>query len=475
MISFSLLWVDDDFGKKRQSNNGFQLLQFKRQLESDLENRGIIVEIKTSSTGAILDDLVFKRFDLVILDVELSHDDDKPSCPSNGFEVIERIRKIGTKIPIVILTQYLNDTSSPYKDHIHDNKTGYLKAFEKEAYDIANLANFIYEIASRPPISIIILSDLHVGYIPESTNEGFQEDLLTEFRNIAKTMQKHYLVITGDFAWKNPENDLPQAALFVSKLRKALDVTDAGQFHFCPGNHDVSFIDSNPWQRYHSFVEQLAVNDPKLMNRFYAYQDRASILEMFNSRRSTLAVTRGKQESVLFAALNSCNLNKDRKNEVMPEIGESQLNGLRKLLENEPKDQLRFAILHHPLFAAPGGDHPDERPLLDQAKALHQLSSLGFRIIIHGHSHFSAVHEHRIVVLNEGGSPIETKLCVIASPTLGAEPSAATPHRQFLILNISPIVEINRSRTLSLCSRIYNQRTRQFDEGNEIKDNVFWI
>lgn len=323
---------------------------------------------------------------------------------------------------------------------------------------------------------MVILSDLHIGYIPEGSRESFQEILLEELRSLANQTQVHYLVVTGDFAWKNQSADLPRAAVFMTELRYCLGVTDASQFHFCPGNHDASLVDDNPWKYYHGFVEQLAASDPKLRNRFYSYQERAKTLQTFEGRRSTLAVSRGKQDSVLFAALNSCRVRKE--NEIVitePEVGERQWMGLRKLLEGEPCEQLRIAIVHHPLFAAPGGDFPDERPMYDQAKALHQLGALGFRLVLHGHSHFSAVYEHRVAALNEGGSGTPTRLCIISCPTCGAEPSNSTPLRQYLILSVGPGEANKETRSLSLRSRFYNQRKRVWEEGTYVEDHIFEI
>ena len=236
----------------------------------------------------------------------------------------------------------------------------------------------------------------------------------------------------------------------------------------------MCFNNDNPWESYYEFVKELTAGDPQLRHRFYSYHDRTEKLRSFKDRISSLAVARGSQDSILFAALNSCNI-QNNDTIVKPEVGEEQWNGLRKLLENEPIKQLRIAILHHPIFAAPGGDFPDERPLFDQAEAVHRLSNLNFQLLIHGHSHFSAVYEHRVTILNEPSCHSASKLTVIACPTCGAEPSSSTPIRQYMIISIGQYDRATNSRSLRVRTRIYNQSTKTWSEGGAPFDSKIFI
>jgi hypothetical protein len=181
--------------------------------------------------------------------------------------------------------------------------------------------------------------------------------------------------------------------------------------------------------------------------------------------------------------LNSVDLRRgnspEESDHVAPCVGEQQWQYLKRKLKSmaSPVNQLRIALLHHPLYP-PAADYADEEQILeDQAKALQILNDMGFQIVIHGHTHFPCVHEHRRTVLNaaKGPQPVSRKMLTIAAPTLGGEPSGASPLRQYMIVQVGYFEPEKKSRSLSILTRIYDPESEIWHDGSVIAEGTYLV
>jgi 3',5'-cyclic AMP phosphodiesterase CpdA len=376
-------------------------------------------------------------------------------------------------VPAVIVSRYTDTDAAPAIASKHPNTP----MFGKSIDGIERLADFIHGFVERPPFTFVAISDLHAGYIAErdaNASRSFRDSLVADLKRLRQSRRIDYLLVAGDLAWRNQRDDLIEAHTTLSLMRNALQLSDAEAVHLCPGNHDVNYKEKEPWSDFEQFVRSLGADQPGVLSRYYCYNERAQELGHFNDRRSTLAVMSDPKRSVLFAALNSCQTTEE--NKVVAEIGDEQWDALERLASDAPPGQLRIALFHHPLMAAPGGDFQDERALLDQGRALHRLAKLKFRMVIHGHAHFSAIYEHRVSVFNRAGTDEAVpKLVVLACPTAGAEPHQGAPFRQYYVVRVGRFDKSSSLRGLSVETRVFNPVDVSWTDGAEMPEGRFFV
>ncbi len=485
MKTVNVLWLDDDFAHNSPSYD--RLYNYRMRLMSLLENDyDINLQIRecisgSDATAILLDEP--SQFDLSIIDLEL----DDQVTPT-GFKVLERINNVKRSRSVVILSDHVpgknEQDNERFGEKLKAFKYAYLNAFKKTEEGIQELAKFIHVYVEKPSVSFVVLSDIHSGFITRENKRAqtFEKALLKELKNTARHHKPNYLIATGDFAWKSQQEDLPRASSLINKIRTELGLRGDKQFHFCPGNHDVSLKGNENWLYYHDFVTRLAEVEPNIIKRFKSFEWDS--LEEFRSSRDICSISTGIDENVLFVSLNSVDLRKvdssSTKFDVTPCVGEQQWQYLKRKLSSiaAPKNQLRIALLHHPLYPPPAADNPVEEKILeDQAKALQILNDMGFQVIVHGHTHFPCIHEHRRTVLNSSvnSKPISRKILTIAAPTLGGEPSAAAPLRQYMIVQIGFFDPDKKSRSVSILTRIYNPEDETWHDGTSIASGQYIV
>ena len=130
---------------------------------------------------------------------------------------------------------------------------------------------------------------------------------------------------------------------------------------------------------------------------------------------------------------------------------------------------LCFASRWEYAVAVRGGIWREERALADQGKTMQLLSKLGFSLVLHGHTHFSGIHSHRIRVLN-GPTPNEkiSKILTVACSRVSAEPNSAAPHRQYFVLKLGAFEETSGTRSFALETRLFNAAKRTWHPGEAV-------
>jgi len=465
-----VLWIDDDL---RYLEAG------KDTLRSELWRLGITAEIETCARSfeglGLLDD---SPFDLILLDLHFASKDRL----RDGFHFLDKLADKGIKTPVVIVSDYVRGAGRAdetrrlhFESDLRNFKDQYLRAFSKTDRGRDELVQFISEFVSKPPAVIVLLSDLHLGSLSKrgQTLNDFTRDMELEFSEMRIRFKPNYLCVTGDFALKGKPQGLRDAAFFLRRTQQALNIEGSASLHFCAGNHDIFRGEHNPWQGFQGLIEALGESDSAIFRRFSTFRPELGELGTFQKQRDLLAISQGKDASVLFVAFNSVNPDQDNGHTGL--IGNEQWSAFKTRMRKHgfPGSQLRIALLHHHMFPIPV-DHSEieERILMDHATALHQLRAAGIQLVMHGHAHFSCIHWHRFKVLNSFGNERQeenNEMVFIGAPTFNGTPDSGTPVRQYAIVTIGFYDPVSSSRSFEVHTRVYVPTERKWVDGQCVK------
>jgi CheY-like chemotaxis protein len=459
MKSLDMLWIDDEILAVKSA--------WEPSLRDLLLGQNIELRIEALSHGlGAMERIRERHFDLIVLDVRLEGDAHVPT----GWHLLQRLRDARLSRAVVLFTAHVHDASSPSSglgDGAFNQRGDLLAAFEKSPSGLAELAKFIKQFAETPPVTLVVMTDLHFGMSGSVVvRDALVKRVLEDLRSTREKWHPDHLVILGDVAWKGQADDLAFGVRFLERVRAQLDLRDEGALHICPGNHDVVLGSQHPWQAYRDLVGKLADSDGSITKR---YSDGFGQLREFVAPEDLVAVARGRRPGVVFASLNS--VDPEGHQQRITRLGSAQRDRLRYLLRELEVGHgaLRIALMHHPLFPVPSDDElgAEDRILTDGARSFRDLHSLGFQLILNGHSHYSCVHEHRIAVLNErpGMGSVVRRLVVVSVATLGGQPSSATPYRQYAIIQIGHR-KSNGTRDIHLRTRVYSSESEHFEDGD---------
>ena len=470
MREVSVLWLDDDWVNPAAIPK--DLAQARAAVEYELAQAGLVARISQRHNGEIWNDLGEQQVDLLILDYELS----KQPSAQNAFDLLDRLEsRLRSIPPVIVFSQYARHeleavASSHARRRIH-------AVFFKDEQGCKDLARCAVQMLVSSPLSFVVMSDLHVGYLDETggiSQQRFLGSLYHCLESVVKEQAIQGLIICGDFAWKHQQPELVQSFTMIQNIALRLGIRSHDQVFFCPGNHDINFAGNAPsWDSYGELVQLLATTDPGYLRRHEHRNTSIGGRRPFHDQASLFSVVHNEHLGLVVVGLNS-NRPMGHGVEVQASIDEDQWHALTLALERCPRDVLRIALLHHPVFSAPGGVYQDEKALADQGKALQTLAGAGINLVFHGHTHFSAVHAHRIAILNspetlnlKAGSGV-ADLVTVACPSLIAEPSSAAPHRQFMIVKLERIDPHTCTRGLSLRSMVFNPGKCTWSDGSAL-------
>lgn len=483
MPDFRVLWVDDHWNNDKANPKGqshkIDLANYESKLVRDLEAVSVRMILTKRASGAIADDLTSERFDALILDYELSED---PSAPeANAFQLLERLRGgIRSLPPIAVFSRY---STVEMRAHLKGPSRSSLWAvYRMNDTGAEELSSFLKNIALRGSLRFIVISDFHAGFLAETGGIGqddFLHSLAMDIESECAIESLDGLIIPGDLAWRTQGDDLTKAYLALKRIAAAAGLHRPEQVAFCPGNHDLDLSagSTDPWGHFAQFIDLLdqGVGDDYSSRFLVAWNEVLGKRGQFTTPDSLLSVVHNSQRGVVTACLNS-SLPTGKGFEVAPVIEESQWVALQRAMDSRPKNALRIAVMHHPIFSAPGGVQKDDPSLNDQGKAMQLLAKMGFGLVFHGHTHFSGLHAHHIHVLN--GAPHSRKafkIVTISCPSVIAHPNSVSPHRQYFLLKLDAFDQRTRTRSLSLQTRIFNPGDRSWSAGEEVHPGEFDI
>jgi 3',5'-cyclic AMP phosphodiesterase CpdA len=476
MRTLRILWVDDDWDQP-----SLQLLA--DALVDELAAMGVHANFDKVLPKECINRLAFEeeKYFLIITD----HVFERHTPPSNGAQIVEALSSRMRVIPpIVLLTRFLRD---PEYYGITDNqRLRFYRKFTKEPASVGPLAKSIQLLSKAPPLNMLILSDIHCGFAGrrhDARAKAFYDKFIGELSGyVASNWKIDHVIVTGDLAWRKQDDDLADARDLLVEIMRSVGLSSPAALQFCIGNHDLNLRNTtNPLDHYRRFLNSLRSTNPHYVERYIAYQSKIKELGGLSAQEQSLYTDHDPNNNVMFASLNSCAASVRADDPTMlavkGEIGIAQWAALETSTADVGHEgSLRIALMHHPLFATPGGHYDDEPPITDQAQAFHRLTKLGFQIAIHGHSHFACMYEQRMQVLNPSArSDRMSRLLVIAAPTLAAEPSATSPSRQYMVLSLGTRDVDSGKRDVTLHTRSYNEHNSQWSDGQRVAQGHFTV
>jgi CheY-like chemotaxis protein len=479
MREVKILWVDDEWGN---SVSPIDLSRAKNALEAEMLLGGIGAQFVIKSSDDVWSEFgPHQKLDLIILDYELSKDDKERN---NGIELLDRLSsRLNSMPPVILFTRYsrreLESANRLYSSRrIH-------AIYSKDSDGAVDMVKCAARLLGSSPINFFVISDTHVGYLAETggiSQERFLKSLYESIEIVSREHKIEFMISCGDFAWKQQKSELMKSSTMLQNIAGRLKLGSCDQIAITPGNHDISFSSdgSYSWSSFSEFVDILSAMYPGFANRYTFGTRIVGNRPRFNDSTALFSLVHNERLGVVVVGLNS---SKPTGNgyEVEPAIDDQQWDALTEELGKIPKEVLRIGILHHPIFSAPGGVYQDERALEDQGKALQAFANAGVSLVFHGHTHFSAVHSHRLAVINSPaalGQPGAVKiqnLLTVACPSLVAEPSSASPLRQYLIVSLGGADPDTGVRSFCLRSVVFDPATCSWSYGTEIPHGHFWV
>jgi hypothetical protein len=447
----NVIWVDDQVGDVVNT--------WGSALQERLRGSNISLLIKALDHAlGVREVLEDHGADLLILDIDLDHDRDFP----NAFLLLERLTQARISRPVVLVS----GRALEYERELDQYSDRYLGMFEKSSEGMKRLADFIAKYVERPPVTALVMSDLHVGRFAQDRAglERFMSLLERDFEQVRRAYQVNHLIMLGDFVWQGRAADLPIAYEIIRRIRNAMSLSKPNAFHFCPGNHDVDLKSKEPWEPiFRELVNQLAVDDGGVKAR---YEDDVRPVRYFHRPEDLVAFGPGASHGVGFASLCSPDIQEPKQSR----IGHEQFVALKARMETVPDCELKIALMHHCLYPAPFIGQEAEAPIpADSARIYRELSRMGFQLLLTGHSHYSCVHTHELAVLNSRApAPVLHRLVVVSLATLGGEPSQATPSQQYYVLRIGH-QKADGTRRVEVASRVLDPEAEQFIAGQSVE------
>jgi 3',5'-cyclic AMP phosphodiesterase CpdA len=225
-------------------------------------------------------------------------------------------------------------------------------------------------VIAAQPILLLHLSDLHFGQYSRFAGRDLEGLGRTLSKNVQQARQDLQIgpnvglvIVSGDLAETGLREEFRQAAVFLASLAEALDL-DRRQFVFCPGNHDISWLECKAAE---SEYEAQCNRDGRRpveadlrrqmdQRKFYYYN--AFLCDFYGlARLNGLPRQELKNDGWLYdfpdlrlsvAALNSCERESHRSSDHQGALGAAQAQGLMDRWLTEPfSGFLKIVVVHH--------------------------------------------------------------------------------------------------------------------------------
>lgn len=476
MHRIHVLWVDDEWlANADGEHNNEQFEGWEAQWNRTLAAASIELHVTRSASPEVLDKVVRQRFDLLLLDHGFSG-----SSYANAVELLDVLRDVprAANLPVAILSKLQKGAL----DHLaHPQLQG---VFVKDSEGVQALGAFLETLCRPRSLSLLVMSDLHVGFLPQAAigdgtlhHDRFFRSLTDRVARIARESHIDAVVISGDFAWHAPARDLERAAIVVDQIVRAAGVSPVSGLLFCPGNHDICYdrSDAGDLTDFRAFVERLAIGsgEPFFRRFVNAWNPTTKRLGEFHTPNSALSVVVNNEARFVFIGLNSCRTT-GKKFECKGVIDGDQWDDISRCLENVPRDYLRLGALHHPIFSPPDSFWKPDYAMVNQGAALRYFTKHEFSLVVHGHTHFAGVQTHRVRGLNRPGwrsndsADNQPTLLAVSCPSVLAEPDPNTPNRQFFLVRLQQRGSRVGTYDFSLASHVFEPSACQWVNGEEL-------
>jgi CheY-like chemotaxis protein/predicted phosphodiesterase len=356
-----------------------------------------------------------EEIEAIFLDVLFQTTEDNNEGQPLGYRIGKELRRNFNKTPIILFT--VQDELEQIKDApFFFNFDGYItkldfrlwksskeldsaiyRAKTKREEAIKECVEFSTEIISQLNPVILHISDIHRGFSDEEDNNQLYKSTFKSLRRDIESYsaegipKPNLIVVSGDITGKGSINGYKIASKFLEEISSCLDITNE-KVIICPGNHDIS--------RGISKLSYLI--DPELKS----IEENSSPNELYILRFSAFKVFfdnfyQGKQvyhlkennmfnifdyskiHNIVIVTFNSCEkIDHIKHNRNKAYISFETLEKLKQKLDLlDVADKTKIAVWHHPFLFENEGEQ------MFHNNFLNELSKIGFKAFLHGHSH----------------------------------------------------------------------------------------
>ncbi|GIJ23296.1 hypothetical protein Vlu01_39200 [Micromonospora lutea] len=294
-----------------------------------------------------------------------------------------------------------------------------------------------------PHRMIFHISDVHFGTISEGdkqidlhrfvdseNSDRLSVELNREFHAALKrsgcAASDAVLVVSGDSTYTGRQAEFELVNQFLTELCENIGM-DHSQVVLVPGNHDIDWLQtkSNRANRFDNYLT--------FAHQFYGEELFREVFpritwDLKTSGRRPEAreiIYRRTDRTMTFVGLNSCIFEDDQNH--YGYIGKRQLDIVKDLLEQEPPDNVRVAVMHHHLHPFPEPLEPrrgdsvvlDLSTVRDAGFVEQRLERLGFSLLLHGHKHKPQLRETLVRVPQDDVSRVARPLIVSGCGSTG--------------------------------------------------------
>jgi len=422
-----VLWAEDKVSKFKT---------FSKTLDNYLGEH----EMEAAYTHAVDGNALYRHlagasFDVMIADIVMPH-----------WGGIDAVRDLSQRYPGLPMLVVSAKTQEPeflleLKNLVRD---GRLVSFHSAEPREEWCAAVVRAVSYRPP-TILHLSDIHFGRFHGIPGGLSIERLLNPIlAKITEGGPIDLVIISGDLCSVAHEEEFESARVFVANLLFGLKLAP-NRLVIVPGNHDIDRSERLE-RRFSSFVRFLAEvyrDSPEVTtHRFPGLFDGGSRMWRTHGCKADEVVSLSVFDEfrTVVVGLNSVIADEAAWDE--SRISAAQLMRVTELLGGLSDRQHRYdriAVFHHHLIESPTFRRDGEpgRLIKNQGFVLNHLIANGFKLVLHGHTHYCMGYEYRpFVVDNEtlAGVPIY----VFGTGTLsGSEREPAQSFFHFSILKLN--------------------------------------
>lgn len=388
-----------------------------------LENGGVTVEIKRAENGdAVFRELTLARqantrFDALVVDVLM------PGW--NGIDTVRTLSREYPGLPMIVVSSKTKEPliAAALADLLANRMIlGYYASEDRAAWCVT-----VMSAITRIAPSVLHLSDLHFGDFHAFPEDVRLEDVMRPALERIRQDEVNLILVTGDTSSRAMRAEFDRGVEFLHWLTAAVGL-GLDRLVIVPGNHDILRAE----QQRHRFA-----NFMHFLTELYRPAPTKDAIylrwpEIYDADRGCLGRQAGASADALYstAVFDDISTVVVGLNSVVTDepwnygqIASRQLIRASEVLNgltSSRANYLRIAMFHHQLFAVPTfrGEDDSARLIRNQGIILRHLIETRFRLIFHGHTHYSATYGFRAYFVDT--TPADSDLItVVATGSLG--------------------------------------------------------
>jgi len=468
MSRFRVVWADDDWEKKPEVRDK-ELDVALESIDERLREEGIFIDWVRCATaeGALAEiERPDRETRLAILDYRF-----RTGSEYDWKNIIPALER--QSIPFVLFSNVIsdmeNDPDFPRSHRLFLGPHSKLTTHGRKSF-IERIVSFF---RSRP-IRLLHLTDLHFDAsalgADKEEHDRLNAALLKTLEEEQRIRPIDAVMITGDFAAKNPPLDLAAARMRVAAIVQATIGADAlDRLFIVPGNHDLTWrnfskgiLEEAPWQAYVDFYQAVYPARVDIWGRMRAWDAPARLLDHRTNGDRLCWRARHADLGLDVIGLVSPAENKALKGRGL--ISKDQIGFIESSWRGEPRrGEVRIAMTHHNLLKVLSvSAHDENDSIINGGEVLLTLMRNRCGLALSGHTHTPNLFS--IHAAHCGGDSLATtgSVNVISAGTTGGFHSARDRVRMFNVLEIGTIDPATDRRPILVRSFFYNSTLGQW-------------